>query len=66
MLLQIVHLLLLEVAEITYTEVVFGRDYPIEGEELSEGRGRDECSGYDVVIVVAAPENLVIALSEIG
>jgi hypothetical protein len=37
-LLQIVHLLLLEVAEITYTEVIFGRDLPIEGEELAEGR----------------------------
>ena len=66
MLLQVIHLQLLEVTEVTDAEVVPARDLPVEGDELSEGGGRDEGGGYDVMVVVATSEDLVIALSEVG
>ena len=54
---------MLVVAQVGEGERVAAGVVPVEGNYLPEGGGRDKGGGYDVMIVVAAGEYLVIALS---
>ena len=65
-LLQVIHLGLLVVAQIAHSEVPLLARMPIDGKQLAYGGGRDEGGRYDIVIVVASCEDLVVRLSVIG
>ena len=65
MLLEVVDGGLLEVAEVADAECPFGGGLPFEVDLLTEVGRRDEGGWYDVMVVVATIEDLVVRLSVI-
>ena len=66
MLFQVVHMLLLVVAQIAYAHGELGAERIEQRHLLTEVGCRDESRGHDVVVVVTQREQLVVRLSVVG
>ncbi len=62
---KVVDLGLLHITQVTNTEGEWCRvsgEGDVDSQHLAPLRSRDECRGYDVMVVVAPRENLVVRL----
>ena len=65
-LLEVIDFGLLVVAQVADADVPLSACLPLEGEHLSQVGSTDSSCGYDVMVVVAKREDLVVGLSVVG